>query len=155
MSDKSAVQFAASEDDDNPTIIDGLQKHLITVGVNVGAPAFVVGGAAVVEDAGPVVRIASVSDNDGHAPTVYVDWPGEGVEGYMCGVRDYRQEGPSGPYVYVCDDLVVVVEEVDAGEQAEQNTALADAERDRRAEQDVAALREGVTSPSRLQDGDA
>lgn len=111
---KSAAQFVASADEDNPTIIDGLGKHLIEVGVNVGAPGFVVGGAAVVEDVGTVVRIASVNDNEGHPPGVYVDWPGEGVEGYLCSVRDYRQEGPSGPYVYVCGDLVVIT----AGEQA-------------------------------------
>lgn len=149
-------EVRASDDVDNSTIIDGLGR-LITAGVNVGAPGFVVAGAAVVDVVGRVVRIASIGDTEGEPPIVYVEWPelpGD-PEAYSCNVRDYRQEGPSGPYVYVCDDLVVVEqEETDAGEQAQRDQALADAKLDRDAAAGADAMREGLTPPSRPAGGD-
>lgn len=62
------------------------------------------------EPSGVVVSIDSVADNEGTAPIVRVAWP-EGPdqpEPFITGVRDYRREGPLGPYDYRCDDLEVV-----------------------------------------------
>lgn len=59
---------------------------------------------------GTISAIHSTSDNDGAPPTVLVTWPGqeELPEELGTDVRDYAQEGPSGPYVYVCDEAEVV-----------------------------------------------
>lgn len=55
---------------------------------------------------GRVERIASVGDNDGAPPSVYVQWPEwDEPEIFNCSVRDYRSEGPDGPYTYICEDI--------------------------------------------------
>lgn len=57
---------------------------------------------------GEVVELRTEDDNDGAAPTVVVEWPGlDGSEVFGTVPRDYRREGPSGPYVWRCDDIEV------------------------------------------------
>lgn len=55
---------------------------------------------------GYVSGIVSMENNDGEPPIVCVQWPEwDEPERYLTGPRDYRQEGPSGPYVYLCEDI--------------------------------------------------
>lgn len=80
------------------TILDANNKRIRT-------------GMAVVGDGteGFISRIVGTEDNDGEAPAIYVQWPEwDEPERYLSGVRDYAHEGPSGPFVYVCEDIELV-----------------------------------------------
>jgi hypothetical protein len=60
---------------------------------------------------GKIVSINSSGDNDGQAPSIEVQWDGQdavGPETIDTNVRDYAKEGPSGPYVYVAEEIRVV-----------------------------------------------
>lgn len=64
---------------------------------------------AIVQDGGRVAKIRTTDDNEGNAPTVGIEWePDTEPEFFLTGPRNYRQEGPSGPYVWVCDDVEVM-----------------------------------------------
>lgn len=68
-------------------------------------------GAMVAGDGaeGQVTEIRSMEDGEGEPPAIFVQWPEwDEPERYLSSVRDYAQEGPSGPYVYVCEDIELV-----------------------------------------------
>jgi hypothetical protein len=135
-------EVKASDDVDNSTIID-YDGKLIVVGAMVVVPGSEEYGA------GRVDSINSIGDNEGRPPTVFVRWPDEpGLEHFDCNVRDYRQEGPSGPYVYVCAELRVT-------DQAEQEQALDEAKRDDEAAEKATAISDGVAPASRPAGDDA
>lgn len=83
------------EGDLSDTILDANKKR-----IRIGAPVQGDG------DQGKVAYILDHENNDGEPPIVEVQWPGwDEPERFHCSVRDYRKEGPDGPYVYVCEDV--------------------------------------------------
>lgn len=93
----------------NPTperFMTGPEEILDCKGQQITVGSKVDGGDAI----GEVTAIRSVSDNEGGRPVVLVAWPGqEGTpEEWDTRIRNYRKEGPHGPYVYVCDEAEVV-----------------------------------------------
>jgi hypothetical protein len=56
---------------------------------------------------GEVVTIEE--DDEGGNPRVVVAWPGiDPPETFSTHARNYRREGPSGPYVWKCSEIEVV-----------------------------------------------
>lgn len=82
------------------TIVDGNDRPVL-----VASP--IDGGDGVV---GKVVEIRSVDDNEGHPPSVMIEWPEWPGDPERCetSVKDYGSEGPDGPYTYRLDDFSVI-----------------------------------------------